>query len=289
MNPLQTYRPGGISVTDMSAQLWCEKQLEFSLMFGRKKTKGMKRGNKIHKELHEEIVEVIEVEPKTFADYMALKLFNCLSGTEQIRSEGMTRELPVWGKVNSLFVSGMIDELNAGSGSVAILDTKTRTKPTMPSEAQKRTTRFQLMVYRHLLDSLKSGRFTHVDFMEHYMFTSTTVVSDEFRSQMADTGNRIEADVLSLAKRTFESMNMLPSVADDMEVRYEYQETRDIIGSDMFRFDHSDFAKTCDFVEEFWTGKRPARKVSENNKWKCSFCEFKGRCILKDNTLRDWF
>lgn len=41
MNLIQEYKPQGIAVTELSAQLWYEKQVEFSLERGRVKTQEM--------------------------------------------------------------------------------------------------------------------------------------------------------------------------------------------------------------------------------------------------------
>ena len=147
VNLIQEYRPHGIAVTDLSSQLWCEKQLEFSLDKGRKETTEMKAGKNRHRELHEEIAILVKVEPKTLVDSIALRLHNAQVGLNRLLLTGMTREIPLFGKINSLFIMGITDEINLTNKHLHILDTKTRKNNSMPSEAQKRTTRFQLMLY----------------------------------------------------------------------------------------------------------------------------------------------
>lgn len=44
-NPLVKHKRNKLSVTDLSAQLWCEKQLEYTLITGyRKETEAMRAG-----------------------------------------------------------------------------------------------------------------------------------------------------------------------------------------------------------------------------------------------------
>ena len=74
----------GIAVTDLSAQLWCEKQLEFSLEKGRLETKELLKGKERHRELHEEVATLIKVEPKTLADSFALSLHNTQVGLKRL-------------------------------------------------------------------------------------------------------------------------------------------------------------------------------------------------------------
>ena len=154
MNLMQKYRPKGISVTDLSSQLWCEKQLWFSLERGRLIRKEMERGAERHKDLHEEIAVLTKVEPKTDEDRVALMLHNTLVGITRLLRQKMTRELLICGYINSLFVIGSIDELKIQNNNLCILDTKTRLSNKMPSIEQKRTSEFQLMLYKSLIDSI---------------------------------------------------------------------------------------------------------------------------------------
>jgi hypothetical protein len=48
-------------------------------------------------------------------------LHNIQVGLARLTIEGMTRELPIFGKINSLFVTGTIDELNLEDNHLFIL------------------------------------------------------------------------------------------------------------------------------------------------------------------------
>ncbi len=278
MNLIKKYRPYGIPVTNLCSQLWCEKQFEFSLEHGRRITKGMKKGKDRHEELHEEIVELVELIPRSYEDRLAIKLRDCYTGLKNLLAENITREIPVWGKVNSLFVVGVIDEINFENNNLKILDNKTRRSNRMPTMAQKRTTQFQLMIYHHLLRLIKKNEFSARELLRNYGFDSNSKITNSLIKQVNKVGENIEPNLLKLAKDTFASIGELPELSNDLHVRYEYQKSKEIIGVDKFTFDPFKFQKTCNFVEEFWLGKRNAKPVSSRNKWKCKFCEFKEMC-----------
>lgn len=281
MDPILKYRPHGIAVTDLSSQLWCEKQLEFSLEKGRVKTEEMERGADRHQDLHEEVAVLIEVQPQSLEDHVALKLHNSLVGLTRLFEEGMTRELPVFGKINSLFVVGSIDELVLKNSILKIVDTKTRKSNYMPSEAQKRTTRFQLMSYRHLFDSIRKGKFTPYDLLGAYNFDKKSRITKEFQKQVHDLGDEIEPKISKLSTNVFSLIRELPRTSNEFEVRYENQLSKKIIGIDKFQLNPEEFKENCNFVEEFWLGKRGAISVDEANRWKCNYCEFKPTCQNK--------
>lgn len=278
VNLIQEYRPNGIRITDLSAQLWCEKQLEFSLEKGRIETKGMSKGKERHKELHEEITTLVKVEPKTKVDYVALRLYNIQVGLERLNLKGITRELPVFGKINSLFVMGVVDELNLEDNHLLILDTKTRQRATMPSEAQRRTTRFQLMLYNKLIQDSVREKFSTEDLLSFYGFKKSDKISDEFKKQINDIGGRIEPNIKKLADKSFELFQTLPIPEKIMNIRYEFQQNRKLIGIDDFSFESHSFQKDCNFVEEFWLEKRKAIPVGMDYSWKCNYCEFNNIC-----------
>lgn len=284
VNLIQEYRPNGIAVTDLSAQLWCEKQLEFALERGRKETAEMKAGKDRHRKLHEEVAVLVKVKPKTFVDTVALRLHNAQVGLKRLIINGMTREIPLFGKINSLFVMGITDELYLKEGHLHILDTKTRQRDSMPTEAQKRTTKFQLMLYNKLIQNLISKKFTIEDLLSFYGFKASDNISNDFKKQINDIGDEIEPNIGQLCDETFKLFQRLPCPERLMQIRYEYQQNKKLIGKDEFSFDDSAFNRDCNFVEEFWLGKRKAIPVGINNSWKCNFCEFNDICEDKPKT-----
>lgn len=89
-----------MSVTDITGTEWCEKQMEYYLVFGRPEvSKAMKAGIARHTVLEEEVVKRVEVHLKTVEDLWAVKLMNFMTGVNQLLFEGLTRELPLIGFV----------------------------------------------------------------------------------------------------------------------------------------------------------------------------------------------
>jgi len=281
VNLIEKYRPHGIGVTDLSSQLWCEKQLEFSLERGRTVKVEMKKGKERHRELHEEVADLIKVETKTTSDQVALILHNQTVGLKRLVSQGMTRELPVWGFINSLFVKGSVDEINLKNQRPYIIDTKTRRSGNMPSEAQKITTRFQLMVYNKLLHDLVAGKFLCEQLLKLFGLGNSDTISDEFRKHVNEIGNKIEPNISDFSSATLGLFKCLSPPEKKMAVKYEKQDTGELIGVDEFSFDPERFQRDCDFVEGFWLGEREAKPVEIKNSWKCGFCEFAGDCREK--------
>ena len=280
-NLIKEYRPYGVAVTDLSAQLWCEKQFEFGLEMGRVETKAMTKGKERHTDLHEEVAVLVEVEPKTPVDLLALKLYNCQIGSKGLISEGITREVPVFGKFNSLFINGIIDELILNDEGLSILDTKTRQRNSMPSEAQKRTTRFQLMLYNKLMADLVAGKFSTDQLLSFYGFDDSDEISEDFKEQFNDVGDEIQSNLKELAQSTFGLFQELPHPEKKMQIRYEYQKNRKLIKVDEFSYSENVFQRNFNFVEEFWLGKRKAKPVGAKNGWKCNYCEFSDICEEK--------
>lgn len=282
MKPLN-YRPFGVRVTDLASQLWCEKQVEFSLKFGRKKTKAMKSGGKIHDALHKEVAVLIEVTPKTFEDVISLKLHNMLSGIRALITDNITREVPVYGNVGSVFVSGQIDEILISDGKAYIKETKTRLKDSRPTDEQVKTAEFQLMLYRSFLESMKRGDFSPKHVMDFFEMKPDSVISRDFRKETASKGLLMNPLVGGLCEEIFDSVRKIPDISDKMSIEYRSQRTGEPIFSHYFTFDRSDFDSICESATSFWTGERPAAKTKDS--WKCSFCEFRGRCMGANESL----
>lgn len=94
----------------------------------------------------EQVIERVDVAIRSAEESWAVKFMNFIVGTNQLLCNGMTRELPVIGVVEGSWMVGIIDEIQMPVDDVSshpiLVDTKTRFKPTIPSEAQKRNGRF---------------------------------------------------------------------------------------------------------------------------------------------------
>ncbi|KAK9168983.1 hypothetical protein Syun_001123 [Stephania yunnanensis] len=144
---LSRFRRGrGLSVTDFTASEWCEKQMEFVLLHGKPKvTRAMKAGSDRHVKLEEEVLQRVKVHIEAVEDVWAVKFINFIVGVNQLLFEGLTRELPVVGLIQGVWMVGVIDEIRLHTTESIqqplLVDTKTRARATLPSEPQKRNGR----------------------------------------------------------------------------------------------------------------------------------------------------
>jgi exonuclease V len=237
----------------------------------------MVKGEDIHSDKEAELYELVEVVPKTKEDKILMKLHNTMVALEGFKDSGIAREIPVWGRFNSLKVVGIVDELKTEDGRLIVADTKTRKSDTLPRIAQSRPTRFQLMAYKELFDEISHGDYKPEDLLHHYGFTVESSASPEFVQQHKDHGIEFEANVLKSAEKAFSMFKEFP-IIDKMRVSYEHQDTKKTIGTDEFSFDYEHFWSHCKFCEGFWRGERVAVPVSEYNSWKCSYCQYKDEC-----------
>lgn len=223
-------RKGYLSVTDLVSGVWCEKQFEYTLERGfRRRTPAMKRGTKIHKILEEQIHTTVPVEVTTKEDEWGLKLFNMCQGLQSLRTEGLTRELDVFGFLDGIFVLGVIDELSyldpntpavdlssdSSGGGVPIdltdssplpvqtlpriaylSDTKTRATQSIPSGSQRRATALQLMFYHRLLSELLAGKVDFSRVLESFQLNGANALSDGFISQVGSLESAISLEEL---------------------------------------------------------------------------------------------
>ena len=72
----------------------------------------MKQGSAVHKTLEDQVHETVAVDITSKEDAWGLRIWNIIQGLKTLRETGMTRELEIWGTVDSLVVNGVIDELS---------------------------------------------------------------------------------------------------------------------------------------------------------------------------------
>lgn len=111
-NPLFKYRRGVLSVSDLSAQIWCEQQLTYKFLYpfilnddGEIKRVDdkphMLRGTSLHLERELEIQIKVSVECKTREDSYGVRLLNMIQGIHGLltwnkpNERYITREMPV--------------------------------------------------------------------------------------------------------------------------------------------------------------------------------------------------
>ncbi|KAL9680035.1 hypothetical protein QQ045_017908 [Rhodiola kirilowii] len=281
-------RKKAVSVTDLTTAEWCEKQVEYGLTLGRQRpTKAMKVGQARHTELEEEVVKRVKVDVKSVEDTWALRFMNFIVGAQQLMFEGLTRELPVMGYIEGVWVVGIIDEVRmplAGSDIDPILvDTKTRKRDSLPAEPQRRNGRFQLMCYKYLWDSQIISDFPSSKFYAFFSLDPHCVLSDEIQDTAANSG--YEAKTLDDVLKSFRTMcSMLRPAQDKLLLRYEFQDNNSLILEDSFDYNNEWVTSNIQQCLEFWRGEREASYTPEGERWKCNFCGFASVCPTNNSS-----
>lgn len=272
-----------MSVTDLTGTEWCEKQTEFILLFGKpKKTKAMKAGSARHVVLEEEVIKRVKVQVESAEDVWALKFMNFIVGANQLLFDGLTRELPLVGFIEGVWMVGIIDEIRMPASSEStrfpiLVDTKTRVRPILPGEPQKRNGRFQLMCYKYMWDTLVADKFPSQKFFDFFSLNPNHILSPEIRDNAAKSG--FPSETLSDVVRYFgNSCCLLPQAHDQLLLRYELQEDQSLLGEDEFSYDPDLVKDQINSCLEFWLGTRKASYPPMEELWKCKFCKFASVC-----------
>ncbi|KAM6594032.1 hypothetical protein CsatA_001735 [Cannabis sativa] len=152
----------------------------------------MKKGIARHAKLEEEVVKKVKVTVKSVEDRWALKFLNFIIGVNQLLFEGLTRELPLVSFVEGVWIVRVIDEIRMPITETdkhpLLVDTKTRVRPTLPSEPQRRNGRFQLMCYKRMWDSLVSDNFPTKKFFDFYNLNPYNNLSEEIVDRTRNVG-----------------------------------------------------------------------------------------------------
>ncbi|XP_073143540.1 exonuclease V, chloroplastic [Henckelia pumila] len=280
-------RRRGLSVTDITSTEWCEKQMEFFLLLGRpKSTEAMKAGSARHMQLEEEVVKRVKIDVESIEDMWAVKFMNFIWGANQLLFEGLTRELPVVGFVEGVWMVGVIDEIRMplveSERMPLLVDTKTRVRATLPAEPQRRNGRLQLMCYKYLWDSLVASKFPSQKFFDYFSLNPHHILSPEVRQVTEKSG--FPSETLDDLVRYFQNSScLLPRAQDQLLLRYELQEDQSLLGEDQFDYEPEWFESQIKSCIEFWQGEREAICTPTEERWKCKFCKFSSRCPANSN------
>ncbi|XP_010043713.2 exonuclease V, chloroplastic isoform X1 [Eucalyptus grandis] len=275
-------RKKGLSVTDITGAEWCEKQMEFVLLSGKRKTtKAMKAGSARHEKLEQEFVQKVKVRIKSKEDGCATRFLNFITGAHQLLFEGFTRELPITCFLEDAWVKGVIDEVrmpvNGTERNPILVDIKTRVRNSLPSEPQRRNGRFQLMCYKHMWDKSVGENFPTKQFFDYYNLNPYHILSEDIRDIAANAG--LPAENLNEILRYYtNTCSMLPKANDQLILRYELQKDHSVLGEDWFTFDPDWSLDEIRTRLEFLRGEREATYTPKQERWKCSFCEFASVC-----------
>eukprot|EP00920_Eleutheroschizon_duboscqi_P033554 GHVT01080722.1.p1 GENE.GHVT01080722.1~~GHVT01080722.1.p1 ORF type:complete len:689 (+),score=129.70 GHVT01080722.1:1452-3518(+) len=274
-----------LSVTDLSSQIWCEQQLLFVLVTGkRRETEAMKAGTARHAVLESADHEVVDVEVTTGEESLALRLLNSIILLRQLQQTGKCREVWTFGIFEGpLLLRGVIDEVAIVTNPVTkkletrLSDTKTRRERKEPSLAQKRTSANQLSVYRWMVEDLRQNR---VDF--NYLFQFYEVDSC-MPFTIPELGEY--RDLLEITAAFRLAFQQLPPCANEVEVVYECDGQE--FSKNAIPYNQQSIEYTVKYLIDWWFGKRPADVPLGCERWKCRFCDFLGECSVTPLDARE--
>ncbi|KAK9867127.1 hypothetical protein WJX84_003384 [Apatococcus fuscideae] len=256
----QQFRFGrGLSVTDFTASEWCQQQVAFNLSAKLPKevteTEAMAAGKKQHAELEAETAVEVEVETESREDMWALRLLATITALRQLQSEGLTREVFCFGLLQGCWVRGIIDQIELDAESRAIVvEHKTRFNPSLPSHAQKRTAKLQVLLYCALFGSLAASARQHLPAM--------------LQQLRLDGCAPLGAGVAAQA----------PILAASHYVRYLWQGDGSELGQEHVHLDGFAVQQALRRHLLFWSGNKPPEMVPITEDWKCRQCLFAAKC-----------
>ena len=274
---LEKLGKNSISATDIASQFWCEEQMELNYLYGKRYTKEMARGAKIHEELQAETYVPLTVEPINYTDFLYKELYENYLALKGLKQRGVGREIIIFGSINGFKLSGKIDELKLENGKIVVIEVKTRETRYVINEAVVKPHRVQAMLYKYMLDEIVSKSYTHENFENAYL-KGLKPLSNRFLDQLKALS--IEGNLLSIesvSKKVFEEIYTLPPIGDELELHYIDRFTGEKVQTMKFKYNNEELKKLLIGAMRYWNGEVKARPVSEEEKWKCRFCRFYGK------------
>ncbi|HIH50243.1 MAG: PD-(D/E)XK nuclease family protein [Candidatus Micrarchaeaceae archaeon] len=274
---LSELHKSSIRASDIAAQYWCERQMEYNYRYGRKITAQIKEGRAIHEELESETNVPIILQPRNYPDALYRDLYRSYMALLSLPENKRTREVSIYGSINGYTVVGKIDELQTNDGEITILEDKTKQSDTIPSESQSLTHKVQIMTYKKMVDDIKDGSYGLANFTAAY-HTDEMALSEEFKRQLDAIKVQKELQGVSkIAKRFFDAFASVGKVSGRLHIRYINQFSGKEIKLYKFDYRKEEMDDIIKYILKYWNGERESMPVPENEQWKCNYCVFFGK------------
>ena len=192
------------------------------------------------------------------------------------------------------------------SPTLYITDVKTRRARSIPNDVSARPTKFQLMLYNHMLSNMIAGNFDFATVAEHYNLDMHAPFSDSFIAQIASLdvdgldlilSHNSLAGLWSLVPSAFgkvaQAQGPTPTEYGQLEVspiltaEYRDSSTGDVRGTKTFLYDDEMLGDYISNSMEWWHGERPARGVEIDEAFKCQICQFAPECQWRKNKVEE--
>ncbi|XP_012860698.1 exonuclease V isoform X3 [Echinops telfairi] len=282
-SPMERFQFKYLYVTDLSTQNWCEQQMvygkELPGILAPEQAAILDAGASIHLARELEVHDLVTIPITTKEDAWAIKFLNVLSLIPTLQSEGRVREFPVFGEVEGVLLVGVIDELHyTVKGELEVVELKTRRRPMLPLEAQKKKDCFQVSLYKYIFDAMVQGKVTPAILTHHTKLSpekplGPTVLRHAQQGcfSVKSLGDLMELVFLSL------TLSDLP-VIDMLKIEYIYQETATVLGTEIVAFDEKEVRGQAQHYMAYWMGHREPQGVDVEEAWKCRTCNYADIC-----------
>ncbi len=277
LDALQRLGKKSIRATDIAAQYWCEKQMELNYLIGPSITKEIMKGKEIHEEMENETNIPIVLQTKSYADFMYKSLYTTCEALETLKKNKKSRELLLYGNMGKYRIVGKMDELLISGGNVVIVEDKTRVTDKLPSDAQLKSHKAQVILYKKLLGDIISGAYNEDVFSKEYGIHRLSVTK-EFERQL--DALKIPKNMQTLPEITgkfFKLYRGIGHLSETLVIRYINQYTGKKIDNYKFKVPEEELEGTINFALKYWSGEREALPVPYEEKWKCDYCAFFGK------------
>ena len=267
-----------ISVKDISSQLWCEKQMELFITTGGYSTLAMNKGAAIHAVMQAPVFKALPIEPITYPDRLYKWAYETYMGISNIFKNEYCREIKIYGSLNGFKITGQVDELRLKDGKVSVVEDKTiNASNSNVVSLRLDADKLQISIYKLLLDDIKSGNYTYENFANSYTIEKL-LLSKQFADGLESIGIKKESQsITSIYKLMFESFKKLPEFSNIIKLRYLDRATNQLVSEIELTYSKEELKSRLIDIMEYWSGKRDAKPVSEENKWRCKICKFFGK------------
>ncbi|KAM4872923.1 exonuclease V isoform 1-T2 [Thomomys bottae] len=282
-SPMERFHLKYLYVTDLSTQSWCELQMAYEKelpgVLIAEKAAVLNTGASIHLARELELHDLVTISVTTKEDTWAIKFLNILSMIPTLQSEGCIREFPVFGEVEGVFLVGVIDELHyTAKGELELTELKTRRRPMLPLEAQKKKDCFQVCLYKCIFDAMVQGKVTPASVIHHTKLCPDKLLGPSVLRHAQQGGFSVKSlgDLMELVFLSL-TLSDLP-VIDTLKIEYIHQETATVLGTEMVAFEEKEMRSKVQHYMAYWMGHREPQGVDVEEAWKCRTCNYIDIC-----------
>ncbi|BCS90597.1 MAG: hypothetical protein ARM1_0054 [Candidatus Micrarchaeota archaeon] len=292
---IERFKKDHINVTDLAMQIWCEKQLELSIMNPQEATESMKIGRSVHLVLEKAVSIPVNIKATNRKEQLYKSIFTAYYRIKVLKDRGIgsVREIPIYAIIDDLVIAGKIDQLSFFNNELVIVEDKTKSTEIFNSmlndgriAAYLNRDTYQLNIYRYMIDSLK--RIDGESFMNN-LESKLRLSSLSVRERFIEDINRIDPRIDSIKQLFKEFINELNEIrfSDRMSIRYiDRNDSESVLERYDVIYRRDRIEDKLRSLLEYWKTDREAKGVSENEAWKCKSCIFYRRAICNITPLK---